>query len=72
MDDGWTAMLSIAPAGNAAGAAQLVVDHAGGRFVYTGDLGEGAARWHIPRSVDTGFNRCIHRSPDRPRGEFAT
>ena len=34
---GGTARLSIAPAGHLLGAAQLVVDHPRGRFVYTGD-----------------------------------
>jgi putative mRNA 3-end processing factor len=35
---GGTARLSIAPAGHALGAAQLVVDHPRGRLVYTGDF----------------------------------
>jgi hypothetical protein len=34
---GGTARLTIAPAGHLLGAAQLVVDHPRGRFVYTGD-----------------------------------
>jgi putative mRNA 3-end processing factor len=36
---GGTARLSIAPAGHALGAAQLVIDHPRGRLVYTGDFG---------------------------------
>lgn len=36
---GATAKLSLAPSGYMRGAAQLVVDHPGGRFVYTGDVG---------------------------------
>ena len=38
---GGAARLSIAPAGHVLGAAQLVVDHRGERFVYTGDYRSG-------------------------------
>jgi putative mRNA 3-end processing factor len=40
------ARISIAPAGHVLGAAQLVVDHAGGRFVYTGDYRSGPGLTH--------------------------
>jgi putative mRNA 3-end processing factor len=43
---GGTARLSIAPAGHALGAAQLVVDHAAGRLVYTGDWSGGTDATH--------------------------
>jgi hypothetical protein len=36
---GGTARLTLAPAGHLLGAAQLVIDHPRGRFVYTGDFG---------------------------------
>ncbi len=43
---GATARLSLAPAGHILGAAQLVIDHAGGRFVYGGDYRSGGDATH--------------------------
>ena len=40
------AKLAVQPAGHVLGASQLVVDHAGGRFVYTGDVSLGGGRTH--------------------------
>lgn len=48
---GGTARLSIAPAGHLRGAAQLVVDHPGGRFVYTGDWSAQRDSTHGPGAV---------------------
>jgi len=46
MDGGGTARLTVAPAGHCLGASQLVVDHPGGRFVYTGDYQTGPGLTH--------------------------
>jgi putative mRNA 3-end processing factor len=43
---GGHARLSVASAGHMLGASQLVIDHPGGRLVYTGDYGPGPARTH--------------------------
>jgi hypothetical protein len=45
---GGTARVSIAPAGHVLGAAQLVVDHPRGRFVYTGDWSPYGGETHRP------------------------
>lgn len=70
---GGTARLSIAPAGHVLGAAQLVVEHAGGRLVYTGDYQSGAGRTHAAGApiecdalvVESTFGLPIFRFPDR-------
>jgi putative mRNA 3-end processing factor len=68
-----TARLSIAPAGHVLGAAQLVVDHAGQRFVYTGDYRSGAGATHAAGApvpcdelvVESTFALPIFRFPSR-------
>ncbi len=73
MTDGATARLSIAPAGHVLGAAQLVVDHPGGRFVYTGDYQSGPAATHAEGKpvacdelvIETTFGLPMFRFPDR-------
>jgi len=67
------ARVSLAPAGHVLGASQLVVDHPGGRFVYTGDYRTGGGRTHAagaPVACDTlaiesTFALPIFRWPDR-------
>jgi Cft2 family RNA processing exonuclease len=73
MTDGATARLSIAPAGHVLGAAQLVIDHPGGRFVYTGDYQSGPAATHAEGKpvacdelvIETTFGLPMFRFPDR-------
>ena len=68
-----TARLTLAPAGHVLGAAQLVVDHAGGRLVYTGDYRSGGGRTHqagVPVACDelileSTFALPIFRFPPR-------
>jgi Cft2 family RNA processing exonuclease len=68
-----TARLSLAPAGHVRGAAQLVVDHPGGRFVYTGDYQSGAGCTHAAGNpvtcdqlvIESTFALPIFRFPDR-------
>lgn len=67
------ARVSLAPAGHVLGATQLVVDHPGGRFVYTGDYRTGAGRTHatgapVPcdtLAIESTFALPIFRWPDR-------
>jgi putative mRNA 3-end processing factor len=67
------ARITLASAGHVLGAAQLVVDHPGGRFVYTGDYRTGGGRTHAagaPVACDTlaiesTFALPIFRWPDR-------
>lgn len=67
------AKISLAPAGHVLGASQLVVDHADGRFVYTGDVSLGAATTHaegkaIPCDellIESTFGVPIFQWPDR-------
>jgi putative mRNA 3-end processing factor len=69
---GGHARLSVAPAGHMLGASQLVVDHPGGRLVYTGDYGPGPARTHavaapIPCDqlvIESTYALPIFRFPD--------
>jgi putative mRNA 3-end processing factor len=71
--DGGVARVSIAPAGHVLGAAQLVVDHPGGRFVYTGDYRTGAGATHAAGCpvqcdqlvVESTFALPIFRFPPR-------
>ena len=73
MTNGSTARLSIAPAGHVLGAAQLVVDHPGGRFVYTGDYQSGPAATHAEGKpvacdelvIEATFGLPIFKWPDR-------
>jgi putative mRNA 3-end processing factor len=68
-----TARLSVAPAGHMLGAAQLVVDHPGGRFVYTGDYRTGDGRTHMEGAavlcdelaIESTFALPIFRFPER-------
>ncbi len=70
---GGTARLSIAPAGHVLGAAQLVIDHPGGRFVYTGDYQSGAGLTHTVGApvacdqmvIESTFALPIFVFPDR-------
>ena len=70
---GRTARLSVAPAGHVLGAAQLVVEHPGGRLVYTGDYQSGPGRTHaagepVPCDelvIESTFALPIFRFPDR-------
>lgn len=70
-----TARLSLAPAGHVLGASQLVIDHPGGRFVYTGDYRTGPGRTHatgapVPcdtLAIESTFALPIFRWPDRER-----
>jgi hypothetical protein len=72
-DGGGTARLSIEPAGHVLGAAQLVVDHPRGRFVYTGDYRTGPGRTHAPGAaipcdellIESTFALPIFRFPPR-------
>jgi putative mRNA 3-end processing factor len=48
---GSEARLSIVPAGHALGAAQLLIEHEGGRLVYTGDFGAEGDATHAPGAV---------------------
>jgi DNA ligase-1 len=69
-----TMRLSIEPAGHILGAAQLVVDHRGGRFVYTGDYRSGPGLTHASGApvrcdellIESTFGLPIFRFP--PRG----
>jgi putative mRNA 3-end processing factor len=70
---GGTARVSIAPAGHILGAAQLVIDHPGGRFVYTGDYQSGASPTHATGApvpcdelvIESTFGLPIFRFPPR-------
>jgi Cft2 family RNA processing exonuclease len=70
---GGTARLSIAPAGHVLGAAQLVIDHPGGRFVYTGDYQSGPGLTHAVGApvtcdqlvIESTFALPIFAFPDR-------
>ena len=70
---GGTARISIAPAGHVLGAAQIVIDHPGGRFVYTGDYQSGAAATHAEGKpvlcdelvIEATFGLPMFRFPDR-------
>lgn len=72
------AKLGLAPAGHVLGASQLVVDHAGGRSVYTGDVSLGAARTHDDGAaiacddllIESTFGVPIFQWPD-PAAEVA-
>jgi putative mRNA 3-end processing factor len=65
--------VSIAPAGHVLGAAQLVVDHPGGRLIYTGDYRTGPGATHavgapVPCDqlvVESTFALPIFRFPPR-------
>ncbi|MBI2392781.1 MAG: hypothetical protein HYV09_24560 [Deltaproteobacteria bacterium] len=67
------ARVSIAPAGHILGAAQLVVDHPFGRFVYTGDYRSGGGLTHAvgkavtcdTLAIESTFALPIFRWPDR-------
>lgn len=71
--DRGVARVSIAPAGHILGAAQLVVDHPDGRFVYTGDYRSGGGRTHavgapVPcdtLAIESTFALPIFRWPER-------
>ena len=70
-----TARLCVEPAGHILGAAQLVIDHPGGRFVYTGDYRTGAGRTHAAGApilcdqllVESTFALPIFAFPPRER-----
>src|SRR5207302_5380297 len=70
---GGTARLTIAPAGHVLGAAQLVIDHPGGRAVYTGDYQSGGGATHAAGApvacdelvLESTFALPIFRFPDR-------
>ncbi|GAC1519277.1 MAG: ligase-associated DNA damage response exonuclease [Polyangiales bacterium] len=70
---GGTARLSIAPAGHVLGAAQLIVDHPGGRLVYTGDYRTGPGATHATGApvpcdelvIESTFGLPIFRFPPR-------
>jgi Cft2 family RNA processing exonuclease len=72
---GGTARLSIAPAGHVLGAAQLVIDHPGGRVVYTGDYQTGPGLTHADGApvpcdqlvIESTFALPIFAFPDRAR-----
>jgi putative mRNA 3-end processing factor len=72
---GGTARLSIAPAGHLLGAAQLVVDHPGGRLVYTGDYQSGPGLTHAAGApvacdelvIESTYALPIFRFADRAR-----
>ncbi len=72
---GGMARLSIAPAGHLLGAAQLVIDHPGGRLVYTGDYQSGPGLTHeagapVPCDelvIESTYALPIFRFPDRAR-----
>jgi putative mRNA 3-end processing factor len=65
--------VSIAPAGHVLGAAQLVIDHPNGRFVYTGDYRTGGGATHATGApvpcdtlcIETTFGLPIFKWPDR-------
>ncbi len=67
------AKLSLAPAGHVLGASQLVIEHAGGRFVYTGDVSLGEAATHRPGAavacdellIESTFGVPIFQWPNR-------
>jgi Cft2 family RNA processing exonuclease len=69
------AKLSIAPAGHVLGAAQLVVDHAGERFVYTGDYRSGPGATHATGApvpcdelvIESTFALPVFRFPERAK-----
>jgi putative mRNA 3-end processing factor len=73
LSSGGTARLSIAPAGHVLGAAQLVIDHPGGRLVYTGDYQSGSGATHAAGApvacdelvIESTFALPIFRFPDR-------
>lgn len=68
-----SAVLSIAPAGHVLGAAQLIVDHPGGRFVYTGDYRTGPGATHAEGApiecdtlaIESTFGLPMFAFPDR-------
>lgn len=72
---GGMARLSIEPAGHVLGAAQLVIDHPRGRFVYTGDYRTGPGATHAEGApvecdtlaIETTFGLPIFSFPDRER-----
>jgi Cft2 family RNA processing exonuclease len=76
---GGTARLSLAPAGHLLGAAQLVIDHPGGRFVYTGDYQSGPGLTHAAGApvpcdelvIESTYALPIFRFPDRVRVRLA-
>lgn len=76
---GGTARLSIAHAGHLLGAAQLVIDHPGGRFVYTGDYQSGPGLTHVAGApvpcdelvIESTYALPIFRFPDRARVRLA-
>ncbi|MGZ3455625.1 MAG: MBL fold metallo-hydrolase, partial [Polyangiales bacterium] len=67
--------VSIAPAGHVLGAAQLVIDHPGGRFVYTGDYRTGGGATHATGApvpcdtlcIETTFALPVFQWPDREK-----
>lgn len=67
------ARLSIAPAGHVLGAAQLIVDHPRGRFVYTGDYRTGPGATHAEGApiecdtlaIESTFGLPMFSFPDR-------
>ncbi len=69
------ARLSIAPAGHVLGAAQLVIDHPKGRFVYTGDYRTGEGPTHAEGApvecdtlaIESTFGLPMFHFPDRAR-----
>lgn len=73
VDGSGTARVSIEPAGHMLGAAQWVIDHPGGRFVYTGDYRTGAGGTHAAGApvpcdeilVESAFALPIFRFPPR-------
>lgn len=73
MGTGRTARLRVEPAGHMLGAAQLVIDHPGGRLVYTGDYRSGPGGTHAPGApvpcdelvVESTFALPIFRFPER-------
>ena len=76
---GGTARLFLAPAGHLLGAAQLVIDHPGGRFVYTGDYQSGPGLTHAAGApvpcdelvIESTYALPIFRFPDRARVRLA-
>jgi Cft2 family RNA processing exonuclease len=73
MAAGGTARLTIVPAGHVLGAAQIVIDHPGGRFVYTGDYQSGGGTTHAAGApvpcdelvIESTYALPIFRFPDR-------
>jgi Cft2 family RNA processing exonuclease len=73
IDVGGGAQLSLAPAGHVLGAAQLIVDHPRGRFVYTGDYRTGPGGTHAEGApvecdtlaIESTFGLPMFAFPDR-------